>query len=197
MMTLLFSVCSPHLRSRFDISHSLIHGRPFPLKGEYFANIFIHFEPTGKVLRERDAYLRTDTSGELPIYIMPGSPEEKKWLRENKRSVKEAPAAAPLNPLAHASATGDIATVAEYAATKSDQLHKPDNNGWTSLHEAARGGHQNVVALLVKHGADVNQKTNFGEGDTALDLAVRSHGRDHPLVRFLQLNGAIEGGSEL
>lgn len=26
-------------------SHSLLHGRPFPLKGRYFSNIFIHFEP--------------------------------------------------------------------------------------------------------------------------------------------------------
>ena len=26
-------------------SHSVLHGRPFPLKGKYFANIFAHFEP--------------------------------------------------------------------------------------------------------------------------------------------------------
>lgn len=26
-------------------SHSVIHGRPFPLKGEYYANVFCHFEP--------------------------------------------------------------------------------------------------------------------------------------------------------
>jgi len=26
-------------------SHSLLHGRPFALKGKYYANIFIHFEP--------------------------------------------------------------------------------------------------------------------------------------------------------
>merc|ERR1712038_499727 len=32
-------------------SHSILHGRPFPLKGRYFANIFIHFEPTGHTLR--------------------------------------------------------------------------------------------------------------------------------------------------
>jgi prolyl 4-hydroxylase len=25
-------------------SHSVIHGRPFPMKGRFFANIFIHFE---------------------------------------------------------------------------------------------------------------------------------------------------------
>lgn len=27
--------------------HSIIHGRPFPLQGEYFANLFVHFEPLG------------------------------------------------------------------------------------------------------------------------------------------------------
>jgi len=26
-------------------SHSVLHGRPFPLKGRYYANIFVHFEP--------------------------------------------------------------------------------------------------------------------------------------------------------
>lgn len=26
-------------------SHSVLHGRPFPLKGTYFANIFVHFKP--------------------------------------------------------------------------------------------------------------------------------------------------------
>ncbi len=26
-------------------SHSILHGRPYPLQGNYFANIFVHFEP--------------------------------------------------------------------------------------------------------------------------------------------------------
>jgi hypothetical protein len=39
-------------------SHSIIHSRPFPLKGEYFASIFVHFEPLGHTLRhsQRGAY---------------------------------------------------------------------------------------------------------------------------------------------
>ena len=28
-------------------SHSVIHGRPWPLQGEYYANLFLHFEPLG------------------------------------------------------------------------------------------------------------------------------------------------------
>ena len=26
-------------------SHSVLHGRPFPMKGKYYANIFVHFKP--------------------------------------------------------------------------------------------------------------------------------------------------------
>ena len=36
-------------------SHSVVHGRPFPLKGRFYANIFIHFEPVGHSLRHSDA----------------------------------------------------------------------------------------------------------------------------------------------
>ena len=32
-------------------SHSVIHGRPFPLRGNYYANVFVHFEPLGHTLR--------------------------------------------------------------------------------------------------------------------------------------------------
>merc|ERR1712038_466424 len=32
-------------------SHSVLHGRPYPLKGRFYANIFIHFEPVGHTLR--------------------------------------------------------------------------------------------------------------------------------------------------
>jgi prolyl 4-hydroxylase len=80
-------------------SHSVIHGRPFPLKGRYYANIFIHFEPTGHSLRHnakvegessvhekyREATSRgaggheVDQAGGLPSYIIPGTPEEGNW----------------------------------------------------------------------------------------------------------------------
>ena len=26
-------------------SHSVLHGRPFPLEGRYYANVFVHFKP--------------------------------------------------------------------------------------------------------------------------------------------------------
>ena len=32
-------------------SHSVLHGRPFPLNGKFYANFFIHFEPIGHSAR--------------------------------------------------------------------------------------------------------------------------------------------------
>ncbi len=85
-------------------SHSVLHGRPFPLKGKFMANLFIHFEPTGHSLRHnariaeehgkdvhekyRDALKRgvagheNDNNG-LPSYITPGSAEESHWRKQH------------------------------------------------------------------------------------------------------------------
>ena len=41
-------------------SHSVIHGRPFQLKGDYFANVFCHFEPLGYSLREGQRAITDD-----------------------------------------------------------------------------------------------------------------------------------------
>lgn len=83
-------------------SHSLIHGRPFELKGRYYANIFIHFEPTGHSLKHHpghifdynvdELYREAKEKGHaghenkekgLPSYIIGGSPEESNWRRRN------------------------------------------------------------------------------------------------------------------
>ena len=38
-------------------SHSVLHGRPFPLNGTYFANIFVHFKPVFDSKTETDREL--------------------------------------------------------------------------------------------------------------------------------------------
>ncbi|KAL7467461.1 hypothetical protein ACHAXS_007707, partial [Conticribra weissflogii] len=135
----------------------------------------------------------------LPIYILPGSPEAEKWLRENppSRRVRESPAAAPLATVAHAAATGDVETITYYAKVNKDLLHKKDVNGWQPIHEAARGGHVDVLELLILHGANVNERVDFGSGKSVLDLAIDSHGRNHPIIDYLLGMGAIEVGPEL
>ena len=176
-------------------SHSLIHGRPFPLKGNYFANIFIHFRPTGKLIRDRETPVLTDEGHEgMPIYILRGSPEGNKWAHEHG-IVVESPAAAPLDEVAHAAAVGDMDILSYYATTKKELLHKKDVNGWKPIHEAARGGHQDVVDFLIKYGASVNDRAG-NYGPSVLSLVVQNHGRDHPLVDYLTKLGALEIGEE-
>jgi len=58
-------------------SHSVIHGRPFPLKGRYYANVFIHFVP------------ETSDENELPTYMVPGSLYAMDWMKENNKIPKE------------------------------------------------------------------------------------------------------------
>jgi len=43
-------------------SHSVIHGRPFPLRGRYYANVFIHFEPLGHGLKNEQTHAKVDLS---------------------------------------------------------------------------------------------------------------------------------------
>jgi hypothetical protein len=67
--------------------------RPFPLKGNFYANVFIHFEPTGRRLKDVDAedmkYNTEHNPGTyeddvlLPPYLMPGSPEAYNYIEEN------------------------------------------------------------------------------------------------------------------
>jgi hypothetical protein len=94
-------------------SHSVIHGRPFPLNGKYFANVFVHFEPMGRLLAEEevkeddndnedekeskdddededDDDEQSDDDGDeqsddLPYYIIPGTPWAQKWAAERDR----------------------------------------------------------------------------------------------------------------
>ena len=182
-------------------SHSLIHGRPFPLKGNYFANIFIHFRPTGKLLRERDTPVLTSTGDEeMPIWILRGSPEERKWMREHGKRVVESPAAAPLDEVPYAAQVGDLNILSQYATSpdKKHLLHKKDKNGWKPIHEAARGGHKEAVALLVAYGADVNDRTGRNaDGSSVLSLVVQNHGAQHPLAQYLRDLGAEEFDEEL
>jgi ankyrin repeat protein len=91
--------------------------------------------------------------------------------------------------------TGDVEGLKEIIDIVDDFVSRKDSNGWTPLHEGARGGHTNVVKILIERGADVNELTNHGE--TPLYLAVNNHGDDHPMVIFLRNLGGISLGPEL
>jgi hypothetical protein len=200
-------------------SHSLIHGRPFPLKGRYFANIFIHFEPSGhsnkafpghsfeydvdKLYRESNKSKQAGHENDqlfLPSYIIRGSAEEDNW-RLRSPATHQKHLKAPYHPKkgdAHAAAQeGNVAKLREVAKKNKNLLESKDENGWQPIHEGARAGHEEVVKLLVSHGADINSRTNHGIGGTALWIAESQHGSNHPVVRFLQDLDAISIGPEL
>lgn len=201
-------------------SHSILHGRPFPLKGRFFANLFVHFEPTGHSLRHHNIkheikdvdadYRRKVEQGigghendhGLPTYIQDNTPWEKKWKRTHPNEweptkKKNAQFATGSTEAHEAAAHGDVQRLKEIAIEDPDQIHKPDTNGWKPLHEAARGGHQEVISLLVGFGSDINERTNHGAGGSPLYYAKQMKGSNHPVVHFMESLGALEIEPEL
>lgn len=185
-------------------SGSLIHGRPFPLKGRFYANIFIHFEPTGRKLGDKsDDYLK-ELDEFFPPYLVPDSPETFNWAARNpggwRKTVPSAPIQQVAAPEGHfAAARGDIDLLTKVAKKDRKAMHKKDQNGWQPIHEAARGGHTDVVKFLIEtHGADMNARTGkANNGMSPLALAMEHHEEDHPLIFFLRSLGAKEYAQEL
>ncbi|KAL7450256.1 hypothetical protein ACHAWC_002198 [Mediolabrus comicus] len=199
-------------------SHSVVHGRPFPLKGRFYANVFIHFEPVGHSVDhgfdpENEAHM--DTIQEiksgfnkgLPPYILDGSLEAAVWRRENpdgwepfEKYEADEEEGTGANGAHYASNIGDVETllhIIENPQHRAEMIHEHDNNGWLPIHEAARGGHHEIVKVLVDNGVDINERTDFGEGQSVLNLAYDYHEEDHPFIDFLVSLGAEDLGPEL
>ena len=135
-------------------SHSVIHGRPFALKGRFFANIFVHFEPTGHTLRHhnhetdagedvdqkyKDAIARSSGGHEtgdndgLPSYIIPGTPEEDHWRATHpngQKSKSRASFTTGSTPAHKAAQGGDIEALKKELENKKDLVNASDANGW-------------------------------------------------------------------
>lgn len=134
-------------------SHSVIHGRPFPLKGRYFANIFVHFEPVGHTLRHHDH--ETDAGGDvnkkykealqrglggheneqngLPSYILEGTPEADHWRATHPEGFKpkKKNSFTTGSTVAHVAAQGgDIDTLKAEVEKKKALATAKDENGW-------------------------------------------------------------------
>mmetsp|Transcript_13775 Transcript_13775/g.27488 ORF Transcript_13775/g.27488 Transcript_13775/m.27488 type:complete len:529 (-) Transcript_13775:82-1668(-) len=197
-------------------SHSVLHGRPFPLNGKFYANCFIHFEPIGHSARhhgieeeEHDVdkkYKKARAGGQggheqeqsdgLPGYILRGSSEERRWRQQHpenlssvdtgRRKPKFGTGTSNINT---AAATGDIKTLEQIVAKDKSMVHFKDENGWFALHEAARSGHVHAGRFLVENGADVNARTGNGTGGSVLWLATNEHGADSAMVKFLKSVG--------
>ena len=199
-------------------SHSVVHGRPFPLKGRFYANVFIHFEPVGHSVDhgfdpENEAHMDTiqeiksGFNKELPPYILDGSLEAAVWRRENpdgwepfEKYEADEEEGTGANGAHYASNIGDVETllhIIENPQHRAEMIHEHDYNGWLPIHEAARGGHHEIVKVLVDNGVDINEQTDFGEGQSVLNLAYDHHEEDHPFIDFLMSLGAEDLGPEL
>lgn len=162
-------------------SHSVIHGRPHPLQGEFYANVFVHFEPMGPL---DDSQLEINQSG-LPPYVLEGSSWEPEWRDDNPKgwSLLSQP-----NVLVQ---KGDISTLQYLAKMKPSILHEPDTMGWQPIHEAARQGHLDILQYLVDNGADFNALSKIGRGYAPLNAAQDHLGNDHPVTKLLVSLGAV------
>mmetsp|Transcript_19014 Transcript_19014/g.39797 ORF Transcript_19014/g.39797 Transcript_19014/m.39797 type:complete len:506 (-) Transcript_19014:250-1767(-) len=198
-------------------SHSVLHGRPFPLKGRYYANVFIHFEPTGHSLRHnaREAALQAasgrkddskfggheneELNDGLPSYIVRGSIEEERWHRAhpNNHRSEQSSFTTGSTPAHRAAQSGDAEQLSSVIDRLSHLLDAKDANGWTPLHEGARAGHVEVVKLLIEKGASVNERTMEGKGETPLYWSIKENGEDHPVSQLLMSFGGLSIGPDL
>jgi len=111
-------------------SHSILHGRQFPLKGRFMANVFIHFEPIGAIGGQ------IEYDGELPPYLIPGSPEEENWKRRNPnghRIVGSRQFATGSTEAHHFASKGDYEQLKRILDSHPDLVNKHDVNGWTPV----------------------------------------------------------------
>jgi hypothetical protein len=181
-------------------SGSLMHGRPFPLKGRYYANIFIHFEPTGRSLgREIPEGGADQVDDFFPPYLLADSEELDNWAHQNPYGWKKpSPSAAQVDtPEGHYYAQlGDMAGLRSLTKTNPTALTKKDRNGWTPLHEAVRGGHSEAVKFLIDFGAHKNARTSHGFGASPLALAITELTENHPVSRYLMGIGAENVGPD-
>jgi prolyl 4-hydroxylase len=206
-------------------SHSVIHGRPFPLKGRHYAMLFIHFEPTGHSLKHDidgssisvdDQYKQAAKENQggqsasydtLPPYIIRESPEEIHWKSQHPEGW-HIPEFNPLkrssdSELHKAAEDGDVELIKRALEEGGHDKHgapviaSRDDEGWQLLHSGAAQGHKEVVELLIEHGADLNSRTHGGHGATPLYIAEKNNGSYHPVVRYLKSLGALNLGPEL
>lgn len=153
------------------------------------ANVFIHFEPIGPVGGQ------VQTTGDLPPYVIPGSPAEQDWRDSNPKGHrvmgKRGSFATGSTELHQHVIEGNWDKLLEVLDKHEHLINVRDENGWTALHEAIRKGETSAVELLLNRGAEINLRTGKTEsGESPLTLAEQFHGPDHEVTQLLVSRGA-------
>lgn len=165
----------------FYESHSVIHGRPFPLQGNFYANIFIHFEPFAKLNEPIATFPYREA---LPPYLIAESSWEPEWREMN-------PSGWDLlqNPWKLAE-RGDLYTLKYLLTVDPSQLHRYNVKGWQPLFFACKQGHLEVVKFLVEKGAKVNAISTIRPYRNPLMIADEYLGKDSSVSQYLRQQGA-------
>jgi ankyrin repeat protein len=139
---------------------SLILGAPYALQSDYAAFMTFHFERS------------VDDDGDDENHIADFFDNKNV---DTSKAIEESSMSSSLEDMIHMYAQqGDIDQLQSILSIDSELAHLQDANGWTPLHEAARGGHFEVVQLLVNdYGADFNLRTQHGMGGTPLYYATK------------------------
>lgn len=191
-------------------SHSVLHGRPFPLNGRYYANVFVHYIPknheanniqdkekatsmfSSKKIADKFGGHETQNHDTVTLMRHLADHDEENHGRLRGPQSKGEDAHFQLEDgqteLHIAAQLGDVDTVKRLLDGASPTLlHARDANSWQAVHEAARSGSVIVLRLLVEKGADVTSRT--ANGGSPLFWAKRRENNQES-IEFLESIGA-------
>jgi prolyl 4-hydroxylase len=157
-------------------SHSVLHGRPFALDGKFYANVFVHFEPTVPLVLSDAAPSRT--MNDLPLYLIPGTHLEDEWRHANPDGWDL------LKDATRLSQKGDIVAMRYLAWLNPSSLRVADEQGWQPIHAAAKYGQLDILQFLMQE-QGISSETPTFAAETPLVIAQENLPEGHPVIDYL------------
>eukprot|EP01038_Epipyxis_sp_PR26KG_P009289 gene9289-12516_t len=167
-------------------SSTVLHGRPFPMNGTAYANIFVHYKPLDhddmNKLDQLVGKISPSKSGSRPVFPQTNRIRKSEDINDDGRLLRVA------------ASNGDMATIQKLLKyNKYTIINQSDENGWTAVHEAIRSGDVETVKYLMQMGADMSARVNGGGG--LLWLAREFFDEDHLIIAYLKEIGVPDNES--